>query len=65
MSTDIIRFQKRGSGKPERVFSPGALQLFLAITVPLMVVSFLAWGVIYLFTTGRERSSGEGVDPEP
>jgi hypothetical protein len=69
MSTDIIRFQKGDSGKPERVFSSEALQLFLAITLPLMVVSFLAWGVFYYWvTTLREKlrlvnAKGSGAEP--
>jgi hypothetical protein len=54
MSTDIIRFPKGESAKPDRVFSREALQLFLAITLPLMFVSFLAWGLFYWMTTGRE-----------
>jgi hypothetical protein len=68
MSTDIIRFQKGDSGKPERVFSLEALRLFLAITLPLMVVSFLAWGVFYWVTTLREKlrlanAKARGAEP--
>lgn len=55
MSTDIVRFQSIDAGKRVRIFSPDALRFFLAITLPLMVVSFLAWGLFYWVTTGRER----------
>jgi hypothetical protein len=57
MSTDIIRFQKTDSNsmKPQRVFSFEALQLFLAITLPLMFFTFTIWGLIYWFSTRREK----------
>lgn len=41
MSTDIIRFPS-DSGKPTRTFSKEALFYYLAITVPIMVGTFLA-----------------------
>jgi hypothetical protein len=69
MSTDIVRFQKGDSGKSESVFSLEALRLFLAITLPLMVVSFLAWGVFYYWvTTLREKlrlvnAKARGAEP--
>lgn len=42
MSTDIIRFQPNRAGKPQKTFQSGALQLYLAITLPLMFVTFAA-----------------------
>lgn len=49
MSTDIIRWQSDlpGQGEPQKTVSLGALQFFMAITVPLMLVTFLAWFIVY------------------
>lgn len=43
MSTDIVRFQPTRKGKTQKTFQQGALQLYLAITVPLMLFTFAAW----------------------
>ncbi|KAF7512558.1 hypothetical protein GJ744_000819 [Endocarpon pusillum] len=67
MSTDIIRFQKNDSGQVERIFSLQALQLFFAITVPLMIVSFFAWGLFSWITFKIERkwfASNDKADSE-
>ncbi|KAI9866764.1 MAG: hypothetical protein M1813_000706 [Trichoglossum hirsutum] len=55
MSTDIIRFQTDQTGEPSRTFRLGALQLFLAITVPLMFVSFLAWYGVYWWVDRKDK----------
>ncbi|KAI9772652.1 MAG: hypothetical protein M1840_000246 [Geoglossum simile] len=47
MSTDIIRFQTGSSGKPEKVFHFEAFRLYLAISVPLVSLTFSAWYGVY------------------
>lgn len=49
MSTDIIRFSEN-----HKVYSPSALKLFLAISLPMMGATFFAWYVVYLCTNRRE-----------
>ena len=52
MSTDIIQFQSvQQSGK---IFQLGALQLYLAITIPLMLITFGAWFIVYRCIKHRE-----------
>lgn len=52
MSTDIVKFPSiQESGK---VFQLEALQLFLAITLPLMAVTFIAWWVVYWCVNRRQ-----------
>jgi len=52
MSTDIIHFQaeSKTSGK---IFQLGALELYLAITIPLMAVTFAAWYLVYRWLNRR------------
>lgn len=52
MSTDIIKFDStKESGK---VFQLEALKLWLAITLPLMAVTFLAWWLVYGYVKERQ-----------
>lgn len=46
MSTDIIRFQEV-NGKTDRTFQSGALKLYLAITLPMMFLTFAGWWIFY------------------
>jgi hypothetical protein len=56
MSTDIIKYPQSNSGKPERVFSVAALKLYLAISVPFMLITFLgAWIFYYQAIQGDEK----------
>lgn len=47
MSTDIISFQTDSEGKSQEVFRSDALRVFIAISLPLMVASFVAWYGVY------------------
>jgi Mg2+ and Co2+ transporter CorA len=48
MSTDIIRYKTTApAAKDGMLFSWPALHLFLAITIPAMILTFIAWGGIY------------------
>jgi hypothetical protein len=60
MSTDIIQYQGTNPGKDGEIFSLPALKLFLAISLPMMVLTFLAWGAIYYWARWRaERKSNK------
>jgi hypothetical protein len=47
MSTDIVTFQRGNDGQSQKVFQLDALQLFLTICLPMMVVVFVAWYGVY------------------
>jgi hypothetical protein len=56
MSTDILKFPTSNStGKPEKVFAPEALRYFLALTLPTMFLTFLAWAGFNWWVNRRER----------
>ena len=42
MSTPIVQFDS-GDGLSHRKFSPGALQLFVLLSVPLLLLTLLTW----------------------
>jgi hypothetical protein len=52
MSTDILKFE---NGKSN--FQPRGLGTYLAIALPLTVLTFFAWYMIYLFARKAEESS--------
>jgi len=54
MSTDIIRFEALDGGLFKEHFSTKALKLFFAICIPLMLVTFVTWYIIYLWTKKRQ-----------
>ena len=47
MSTDIVQFQGPNGGPGPKVFQSDALKLYIYISIPLMVLTFAAWGAIY------------------
>jgi len=55
MSTDIIKFQDS-----QKIFSLGALQLYLAITLPMMALTFVAWWIVYWYVNRRQDSQDFG-----
>lgn len=58
MSTDIVKWEStQESGK---VFQLGALQLYLAITIPMMLATFAAWWGVYWWVNRRQDSSKGG-----
>lgn len=61
MSTDIIRFQNDQNGEPQRVFHSKALQLYLMITLPLMLLTFAAW---YFVKRRIGRKTRQNTDEE-
>jgi hypothetical protein len=46
-------------GSNVKIFQLGALQLYLAITVPFMVLTFVAWYVVYVYIDKRQESEAE------
>ena len=56
MSTDIIHFDRAGQGKSNRVFQLNALQLYLAISLPLMFMTFLVWAGFHWLEKRREKN---------
>ena len=49
MSTDILQFTNN-----KEDFSLRALQIYLAVTVPFMALTFGAWRILYVLTRRRE-----------
>ena len=63
MSTDIVHFPKTDAGPFESLFSLGALELYLLISLPLVVITLVGWYVFYhweIRQRGRPRP-----DPRP
>jgi len=55
MSTDIVHFDSTSMGKSGKNFQLGALQLYFAISIPLMATTLLAWYGVYWWETRKER----------
>ena len=63
MSTDIVQFQGSEPGLED--FQLGALKLYIYISVPLMVLTFAAWGVIYKLETWKaEKKKKKAIEKE-
>lgn len=56
MSTDIVHFQTTSSGTSTRTVQLGALRLFIAISLPLMLITFSAWYVVYWWVDRIEKT---------
>ena len=54
MSTDIVTWQT--TQESGQVFQPGALKLYLAITIPMMAVTFAAWWGVYWYVNRRQEA---------
>jgi len=54
MSTDIIKFPT--TVESGTVFQLGAFQLYMAITVPMMALTFASWWIVYWFVNRRQES---------
>jgi hypothetical protein len=55
MSTDIVQYQVGVDGNSYEIFQLGALQLYLAITLPMMFLTFAAWYGVYFFVDRKEK----------
>ena len=54
MSTDIVHFTDN-QGTQDQTFEPAALKLFFEISIPLLVLTFMAWYGVYWWETGKEK----------
>jgi ABC-type amino acid transport system permease subunit len=52
MSTDIVQVTNN-----KEDFSHRALQIYLEVTIPFMVLTFGAWRVLYVLTRRRGRNT--------
>ena len=54
MSTDIVRFEVANDGQTQKLFQLDALQLFLAISLPMTVVVFVGWYAVHWWVDQKE-----------
>ena len=54
MSTDIVGFQTTKTGRSKSFVELAALQLYLAISLPLVFVTLVAWYGVYWWETRKE-----------
>ena len=57
MSTGIIQFTTDNDGRQKRVFQLRGLKLYLAICLPVMIATFVAWYIVYWWVKRKDRSS--------
>ena len=61
MSTDIVHFgpqdKKSNTGGSHKIVQVKALQLYLAISLPLVVVTLFAWYAFYWWEVHKEKRS--------
>jgi hypothetical protein len=55
MSTDIVHWQTPAPGELEKVVSSGAIEIFLVVTVPCMILTFAGAYGFYRWSKRRER----------
>lgn len=61
MSTGIVQFGTSATGASERTVQVGALQLFLALSLPLMLLTFVAWYFVYWWINRKEERKTGGT----
>lgn len=54
MSTDIVQYDG-DTGSSHRILQLGALQLFVELCLPLMLVTFFAWYAVYWWVDRKEE----------
>jgi len=59
MSTDIIHFHTTDTGESQSVYQWSALQLYLAISLPLMFLTFTAWYGVYWWVNRKDEKIAE------
>lgn len=60
MSTPIVQFNPPPSdGQPRKVFSSAALKLYLVITLPLMVLTFISWAFYKYAERRKDKKKNE------
>ena len=61
MSTDIVHWNQT-NGISSKVFQLGALQVYLAVSVPLMLVTFGVWYVFGWLERRKQKRNLESLD---
>ena len=61
MSTDIVHWNQT-NGISSKVFQLGALQVYLAVSVPLMLVTFGVWYVFGWIERRKQKRNLESLD---
>ncbi len=64
MSTDIIVTKSAGRGKSVQAVQLDALRLYVAISLPLMLVTFAAWWFVYWWSKRNEEKRNNEVKPD-
>jgi len=65
MSTDIVRFESSSGGPGPEVFEADALKLYAYISIPMMVLTFAAWYLIYKWETWKaEKKKRKALEKE-
>jgi hypothetical protein len=65
MSTDIVRFQGPNGGPGPEVFQADALKLYAYFSIPLMVLTFAAWYLIYKLESWKaEKKKRKALERE-
>lgn len=57
LNTDIVRFPDGRDGISNGLVSTGAIMMYLALTLPLMAATLLAWYLVYLYVGRKEKDS--------
>lgn len=55
MSTDIVTYQASSKGVTHETVSSEALRLYLILSLPLTLATFLAWYGVYWYITWKEE----------
>ena len=58
MSTDIVHWDQT-NGISSQVFQLGALKVYLAVSLPLMLVTFVVWYVFGLLEKRNQKRNKE------
>lgn len=56
MSTDIVHFDSTATRGSEKVVSLGAIQLYMTITLPLMLMTFACWYGVYWWVSRKDSA---------
>ena len=56
MSTPIVRFAPGSPSASDRNISTGALAFYCAVSLPLVVLTFAAWGAVYWWENRKEQN---------
>lgn len=61
MSTPIVTFEPGSPKLADRNIAVGALQFYLVVSLPLVLLTFVAWYVVYWRENRKEKQRREAV----